>query len=175
LSAGLSSPTRCCVLTDPAKSRIRGSIYLDRKTRALYSVDFDDKQFGGYSVSQLEQLIKECQFLDLVERPGLGERVSIGGWKRASDRKPAFDRKNLPGYQPTPTSIEKRAVRGCARLYPPARREGCSLSETLKASPRIVNDYLGLFVSRRAYTIQYGSGDFGSTGPTILWKLRSHT
>ncbi len=30
-------------------------------------MDFDDEQFGGYSVSQLEQLLKECQFFDLVE------------------------------------------------------------------------------------------------------------
>ena len=49
-----------------------GAVYiLDRKTGTWYSVDFDDKQYGGYSVSQLEQLLKECHFLDLAERPGL--------------------------------------------------------------------------------------------------------
>ena len=49
-----------------------GAIYiLDRKTETWYSVDFDDKQYGGYSVSQLEQLLKECHFLELAERPGL--------------------------------------------------------------------------------------------------------
>ena len=49
-----------------------GAVYvLDRKKGAWYAVDFEDEQFGGYSVSQLEQLLKECQFLDLVERPGL--------------------------------------------------------------------------------------------------------
>lgn len=49
-----------------------GALYiLDRKAGAWYSVDFDDKQYGGYSVSQLEQLLKECHFLDLAERPGL--------------------------------------------------------------------------------------------------------
>jgi hypothetical protein len=49
-----------------------GAVYiLDRKTRTWYSVDFDDKQYGGYSVSQLEQLLNECHFLDLAERPGL--------------------------------------------------------------------------------------------------------
>jgi hypothetical protein len=34
-------------------------------------VDFEDEQFGGYSVSQLEKLLKDCKFLDLIERPGL--------------------------------------------------------------------------------------------------------
>jgi hypothetical protein len=49
-----------------------GAVYiLDRKTGTWDSVDFDDKQYGGYSVSQLEQLLKECHFLDLAERPGL--------------------------------------------------------------------------------------------------------
>ena len=49
-----------------------GAVYiLDRKAGAWYSVDFDDKQYGGYSVSQLEELLKQCHFLDLAERPGL--------------------------------------------------------------------------------------------------------
>ncbi len=49
-----------------------GAIYvLDRKNGTWYAVDFEDEQFGGYSVGQLEQLLKECHFLDLVERPGL--------------------------------------------------------------------------------------------------------
>ena len=44
---------------------------LDRKKGTWYAVDFEDEQFGGYSVSQLETLLKECNFLDLIERPGL--------------------------------------------------------------------------------------------------------
>jgi hypothetical protein len=53
---------------DPAS----GAVYvLDRRNGTWYSVDFDDEQYGGYSVSQLEQLLRECQFLGLVERPGL--------------------------------------------------------------------------------------------------------
>jgi hypothetical protein len=49
-----------------------GAVYvLDRKKGTWYVVDFDDEQFGGYSVSQLEQLLSECRFLDLVEQPGL--------------------------------------------------------------------------------------------------------
>ena len=40
-----------------------GAVYiLDRKTGTWYSVDFDDSQYGGYSVRQLEELLKDCHF-----------------------------------------------------------------------------------------------------------------
>ncbi len=49
-----------------------GAVYvLDRKKETWYVVDFEDEQFGGYSVSQLEVLFRDCNFLDLIERPGL--------------------------------------------------------------------------------------------------------
>ena len=49
-----------------------GAVYvLDRKKGTWYAVDFEDEQFGGYSVSQLEELLNDCKFLDLIERPGL--------------------------------------------------------------------------------------------------------
>ena len=49
-----------------------GAAYvLDRKKGTWYAVDFEDEQFGGYSVSQLEMLLKDCKLLDLIERPGL--------------------------------------------------------------------------------------------------------
>ena len=49
-----------------------GAVYvLDRRKGTWYAVDFEDEQFGGYSVSQLEALLKDCKFLDLIERPGL--------------------------------------------------------------------------------------------------------
>jgi len=49
-----------------------GTVYvLDRKKGTWYAVDFEDEQFHGYSVSQLEMLLKDCNFLDLIERPGL--------------------------------------------------------------------------------------------------------
>lgn len=49
-----------------------GAVYvLDRKKGTWYAVDFEDEQFGGYSVTQLETLLKDCNFLDLIERPGL--------------------------------------------------------------------------------------------------------
>ena len=49
-----------------------GAFYvMDRKKGTWYALDFEDEQFGGYSVSQLEELLKDCKFLDLIERPGL--------------------------------------------------------------------------------------------------------
>ena len=49
-----------------------GAAYvLDRKNGTWYAIDFEDEQFGGYSVSQLEKLLNDCKFLDLIERPGL--------------------------------------------------------------------------------------------------------
>jgi hypothetical protein len=49
-----------------------GSVYvLDRKRGTWYLIDFEDDQFGGYSVSQLDQLLREYRFLDLLERPCL--------------------------------------------------------------------------------------------------------
>jgi len=44
---------------------------LDRKNGIWYFVDFEDEQFGGYTVTQLESLLNDCKLLDLIERPGL--------------------------------------------------------------------------------------------------------
>jgi hypothetical protein len=64
-----------------------GAVYiLDCKTGTWYSVDFDDKQYGGYSVSQLERLLKECHLLDVAERPGLW-RSSLK-WYVEADKRP---------------------------------------------------------------------------------------
>ena len=49
-----------------------GAVYvLDRKNGTWYDIDFEDEQFGGYSVNQLETLLTDCKFLDLIERPRL--------------------------------------------------------------------------------------------------------
>jgi hypothetical protein len=49
-----------------------GAVYvLDRQNGTWYAVDFEDEQFGGYSVSQLEELLTDSKFLDLIEQPGL--------------------------------------------------------------------------------------------------------
>ena len=33
--------------------------------------NFEDSQYGGYSLAELERLLGECSFLSLAERPGL--------------------------------------------------------------------------------------------------------
>jgi hypothetical protein len=49
-----------------------GAFYVyDRRARVWYWVDFEDEKFGGYSVSDFDGLVRECRFLDLVERPAL--------------------------------------------------------------------------------------------------------
>ncbi len=49
-----------------------GAFYMyDRHSRIWYWVDFDDEKFGGYSVSDFDHLVRECRFLDIVERPHL--------------------------------------------------------------------------------------------------------
>jgi len=49
-----------------------GTAYvLDRKPGVWYWVDFEDGQYGGYSLAELERLLGECSLLSLVERPGL--------------------------------------------------------------------------------------------------------
>jgi len=47
-----------------------GAFYIyDRRARIWFWVDFDDEKFGGYTVNDFDQLVRECRFLDIVERP----------------------------------------------------------------------------------------------------------
>ena len=56
-----------------------GAFYVfDRKTSTWFWIDFDDQQYGGYSVNDFDLLIHEYDFLSLVERPGL-LRATPGG------------------------------------------------------------------------------------------------
>lgn len=49
-----------------------GAFYIyDRQARIWFWLDFEDEKFGGYTVSDFEKLIRDCRFLDLVERPHL--------------------------------------------------------------------------------------------------------
>jgi hypothetical protein len=49
-----------------------GAFYVfDRRTSTWFWIDFEDQQYGGYSVSDFDLLIHEYDFLSLVERPGL--------------------------------------------------------------------------------------------------------
>ncbi len=55
-----------------------GAFYvLDRKKRTWLWVDFEDQQYGGYSISDFDLLLHEHDFLSLVERPAL-LRTKVG-------------------------------------------------------------------------------------------------
>jgi hypothetical protein len=56
-----------------------GAFYLlDGKTSSWYWIDFDDEQYGGYSVDDFDLLIHEYDILSLVERPGLRSGMDLG-------------------------------------------------------------------------------------------------
>jgi hypothetical protein len=49
-----------------------GAIYvLDRKSGVWCWIDFEDNHYGGYSQQELEQLLRECNLISLIERPAL--------------------------------------------------------------------------------------------------------
>lgn len=49
-----------------------GAFYvLDRKSGTWLWVDFEDEQYGGYSMSDFDLLVQQYDFLSLVERPAL--------------------------------------------------------------------------------------------------------
>lgn len=49
-----------------------GAFYVyDRHAKLWWWVDFDDDNYGGYAASDFDRLVRECRFLDLVERPHL--------------------------------------------------------------------------------------------------------
>jgi hypothetical protein len=51
-----------------------GAFYVfDRKSGTWFWVDFDDQKYGGYAISDFEDLVKRTHFLRLVEQPGLLE------------------------------------------------------------------------------------------------------
>jgi hypothetical protein len=55
----------------PGDSQSGAFYVLDRKTGIWFWVDFEDEQYGGYSVSDFDLLMHEYDFLSLVERPSL--------------------------------------------------------------------------------------------------------
>ena len=49
-----------------------GAFYvLDRRAGTWLWLDFEDEQYSGYSVGDFDLLVREYDFLSLVERPGL--------------------------------------------------------------------------------------------------------
>jgi len=51
-----------------------GAIYVyNRKRCAWLWIDFNDRNYGGYSPSEFDLLVSQCHFFGLVESPGLLE------------------------------------------------------------------------------------------------------
>jgi hypothetical protein len=49
-----------------------GAFYVfDRRSKTWFWIDFEDEKFGGYNIRDFEQLVRECRFLDIIERPEL--------------------------------------------------------------------------------------------------------
>jgi hypothetical protein len=73
-----------------------GAFYVfNRRNKVWYWVDFEDEKFGGYTVSDFDQLVRECRFLDLVERPHLLQ--SPNGWVVQPGIRPCQDRAAVGG------------------------------------------------------------------------------
>jgi hypothetical protein len=65
-------PTALVVFLAPDEAPDCGAIYVyDRKRCVWLWVDFDDRNYGGYSPSQFDVLISRCHFFGLVESPAL--------------------------------------------------------------------------------------------------------
>ena len=62
----------------PGDTRSGAFYVFDRRTNTWLWVDFEDDQYGGYTASDFDLLVREYDFLSLVERPGLLRADS--GW-----------------------------------------------------------------------------------------------
>jgi len=81
-------PTALVVFLVPDDAPDCGAIYVyDRKRCVWLWVDFDDRNYGGYSPSQFDVLISQCHFFGLVESPALLE--SPVQWFVAPGQRPA--------------------------------------------------------------------------------------
>jgi len=64
-----------------------GAVYVyDRKRCSWVWVDFEDRNYVGYSPSQFDVLINQCPFFGLVESPGLLE--SPAQWFVTASQRP---------------------------------------------------------------------------------------
>lgn len=65
-------PTAVIVLLAHPDALDCGAIYVyDRKRCVWLWVDFNDRNYGGYSPAEFDVLINQCHFLRLVESPHL--------------------------------------------------------------------------------------------------------
>lgn len=58
-------------LVVPGDSQSGAFYVFDRRASTWLWLDFEDDQYGGYSTSDFDLLVREYDFLSLVERPGL--------------------------------------------------------------------------------------------------------
>ena len=80
-------PTAILLLISVQADPESGAFYVfDRRTSTWLWIDFDDQQYGGYSTNDFDLLVREYDFLSLVERPGLLRATP--GWL-LEPRKPA--------------------------------------------------------------------------------------
>ena len=65
-------PTAVVVFLAHPDALDRGAIYVyDRKRCVWLWVDFNDRNYGGYSPAEFDVLVNQCHFLRLVESPHL--------------------------------------------------------------------------------------------------------
>ena len=65
-------PTALVVFLAHADSPDSGAVYVyDRKRCVWLWVDFNDRNYGGYSPSEFDVLIEQCHFFKLAEYPAL--------------------------------------------------------------------------------------------------------
>ena len=65
-------------LVVPGDSQSGAFYVFDRRASTWLWLDFEDDQYGGYTASDFDLLVREYDFLSLVERPGLLRADS--GW-----------------------------------------------------------------------------------------------
>jgi hypothetical protein len=70
-------PTAVVVLLAHPDALDCGAIYVyDRKRCVWLWVDFNDRNYGGYSAAEFDVLVNQCHFLRLVELPRLLDPAS---------------------------------------------------------------------------------------------------
>ncbi len=69
---GIQFPAAVVVLLAHPDALDCGAIYVyDRKRCVWLWVDFNDRNYGGYSPAEFDVLVNQCHFLRLVESPHL--------------------------------------------------------------------------------------------------------
>ena len=80
-------PTALVILVAHAGCPDCGAVYVyDRKKCVWLWVDFNDQNYGGYSLSEFDVLIDQCHFFKLAESPWL--LTSPVQWQVTAGRSP---------------------------------------------------------------------------------------